>query len=97
MNGLLEQAWQFVTDKLSAILGPFLEWLMLAEVWAAVGLFLAVCIVLATFLPFKWPKVILGWLASLAIAFASGVTWMYRRIPKSKPKPQPPQRREWWQ
>lgn len=76
----LNSVWQFFADKWAALIDPWIAGLILFEWWALFVLFVAVCMLIGFFLPFKWIRAGLGGMVLLALAFVIGGTKMYRDL-----------------
>jgi hypothetical protein len=99
MDWLFQGAWDWIASKTGTVIDPLLEWMYLAQWWMwGLGI-IAVCMVVALFSPWDWPKKLAAWVASIAVAVVWTATVVFRRTKKveSPPKPPPqPVERPWF-
>lgn len=73
---MLDEIWR----RIAAFFAPWLDWLFVAEWWALLLAFIALCLLVGYFAQFRWVRAILGILILIATAFVAGGTEMYRHI-----------------
>lgn len=82
MGGILDGFISDVTSRISEFFTGWFDWLF-SPLWLwwgiGVGVFIALCAI-AFFLPFKWPRAIIGGIILLGGAFLAGGTTMYREM-----------------
>jgi uncharacterized membrane protein len=84
---MLDQAIAEIAQHLSGWFhgwfDPIRDWLFVAEWWALLLAFIALCLLIGYFAQFRSVRAVLGILILIASAFVAGGTEMYRHIKKN--------------